>query len=454
MMVWTLRFDDVLNASKLNDSLWRLIEIDGWRKLGGRLRMNESKKLELHIPKEFTPERPAVRFTHVTFTVPIGDHPLASQLPKATLDSHKPTMSLGSDKFLPLAVREGTPRTVEDLLYSDCPQLSLHVTSFTNATLVHLVGPHTLFDGMGTHMCVRAWSAVLAGKIHQVPPMSGGTSDPAASLGLGSEPEKAAKATEEPYLLASKQLKGLKLFHFTLRSLWDKFRRPNVETRTICIPSSLLQTLQAQAKQDLEKQVGEKSEIPFVSEGDVLITYLTLLIARAQSRPRPLTVYNVIEVRSRLKSVFAEGSAYVQNLAFGAVTLLSASEASNLSLGVIAAKIRESIATQSTEAQLMAFIHLMRQELDRTGKFLVVSEPDAMMVVFTNWQKARFFDVIDFSPAVVRTGDTSKRRVTPSGKISYHHCESLSENSQFRNAVIVLGKDHGGNYWLSGALNP
>lgn len=39
---WTLRFDDVLDADKLNVALSRLLEIGNWRKLGGRLRQRVS----------------------------------------------------------------------------------------------------------------------------------------------------------------------------------------------------------------------------------------------------------------------------------------------------------------------------------------------------------------------------------------------------------------------------
>lgn len=41
---WTLRFDDILDADKLNVALSRLLEIGNWRKLGGRLR----ERVSLH----------------------------------------------------------------------------------------------------------------------------------------------------------------------------------------------------------------------------------------------------------------------------------------------------------------------------------------------------------------------------------------------------------------------
>ena len=41
-VTWTLRFNDVLDADKLHASLSKLLEIDDWRKVGGRLRLNVS----------------------------------------------------------------------------------------------------------------------------------------------------------------------------------------------------------------------------------------------------------------------------------------------------------------------------------------------------------------------------------------------------------------------------
>lgn len=40
LVSWVMRFNDVLDADKLQSSLARLLEIGDWRKLGGRLREN------------------------------------------------------------------------------------------------------------------------------------------------------------------------------------------------------------------------------------------------------------------------------------------------------------------------------------------------------------------------------------------------------------------------------
>jgi hypothetical protein len=45
---WIMRFNDVLDAEKLRDSLSRLLAIGDWRKLGGRLRFKVRMRTEPH----------------------------------------------------------------------------------------------------------------------------------------------------------------------------------------------------------------------------------------------------------------------------------------------------------------------------------------------------------------------------------------------------------------------
>lgn len=39
VLVWTFRFEDVLNPQKLRDALSELFSMNGWRKLSGKFRM-------------------------------------------------------------------------------------------------------------------------------------------------------------------------------------------------------------------------------------------------------------------------------------------------------------------------------------------------------------------------------------------------------------------------------
>ena len=98
---FTMRFDEVLDADKLADALWRLIEKPGWRKLGARMRMNvgaparivaksplltlqDQSRLEYHIPAQSTKERPPINFTQFKYDMPLAEHPLGTIIPKAT----------------------------------------------------------------------------------------------------------------------------------------------------------------------------------------------------------------------------------------------------------------------------------------------------------------------------------------------------------------------------------
>lgn len=44
ILVWTLRFDDVLDAARLRDSLNALLSIGNWKRLGGRVRKKVSER--------------------------------------------------------------------------------------------------------------------------------------------------------------------------------------------------------------------------------------------------------------------------------------------------------------------------------------------------------------------------------------------------------------------------
>ena len=40
------------------------------------------------------------------------------------------------------------------------------------------------------------------------------------------------------------------------------------------------------------------------------------------------------------------------------------------------------------------------------------------------------------------------------GTIVFHHAQSMRQSLTVRNVIVVLGKDHGDNYWLTGILLP
>ncbi|KAL2276091.1 hypothetical protein FJTKL_01375 [Diaporthe vaccinii] len=292
ILAWTLRFNDVLDADKLHDGLARLLEIGDCRKLGGRIRKGPNGKLEIHVPAEFTPDRPAVRFTKESFGVSFAEHPLASQMPNATSDIHIHGSPERFREFIGSA--DTTPGSIDHYLHSDTPQLGLHVVAFLDATLISLNWPHTMTDGLGRLALIKNWCKVLAGKEDQVAPLMGTREDPMATVGAGPLHEK-----EEPYALKDKNLSGLSMVNFVAHFIWDKFWVPEHELKVVFLPGKAMAVLRKQAANDLsttnangqDTSASNGTVAPatsFVSDGDILTAWLTQITFRASgpsSRP-------------------------------------------------------------------------------------------------------------------------------------------------------------------------
>jgi hypothetical protein len=62
------------------------------------------------------------------------------------------------------------------------------------------------------------------------------------------------------------------------------------------------------------------------------------------------------------------------------------------------------------------------------------------LLMFSNWQKANMYGT-DLSAAAVKSRDTP---LVPS------YVQSMQGPYNFTDGIIIVGKDHEGNYWLSG----
>ncbi|KAK6857717.1 hypothetical protein PG995_005416 [Apiospora arundinis] len=446
IVTWTLCFNDVLDPDQLHTSLSRLLEIGDWRKIGGRLRLKSDGGLEIRVPKSFTSDRPAVSYSHQSLPMHICDHPLGKKLPAAT---EAVSIQMGPEEFRAFATREDAPATIEDFLRCDAPQLSLHITSFNDATLVGLSWPHTLMDVMGQQALLRSWSLMVAGRESEVLPVLGARED------LMCAAADAPVEKEQPFHAGEKQLSGFSMLSFGARFATDLLLNRVVETRTIYMPRKAVAELQRQAQADLAAGDGSGGEAPFLSEGDVLTAWVARAVALSLPKPRPMTVLQVLNARFRLPSLASASGVYIQNMALAAFTFLSP-EVARGPLGPIAAQNRRCLAEQSTEGQVLAFLRKLRRAAPsgRNPALVVCGEPAALLMPFTNWTRAEFFKAADFSAAVIRVGDTGPARTNRPGAMIYHHASSMQQNAAARNVIVVLGKDHDEGYWLTGHLLP
>lgn len=401
-------------------------------------------KLEFHVPKSFDADHPSVRFSQLSFDTEIRAHPLASRLPYPT---EGPSIQVGGDAFRDLRTRDGMPTTIDDYIYSDDPPLELQVFTFRDATIVTLNYPHCLTDAVGLSALIENWCKVLANRPEDVAPLC--ETDPLESVGV---PRVKGAAPLKDHILHDHIVSGWQLILFGINFVYDLLFGPKMQTSTIFLPQKCVNTL----KQRAAIEVRQENNSPFISEGDVIAAWGTRMISLGLGPrcKRSLAMMNVFELRGRLGEVFDRSLAHVQNAFFVLTTLFSVQEAQNLSVGQIALRLRSSMVEQTDEAQVQALVRLQRASIQSAGRPVLFAKPDSILLPFSNWSKARFFDVVDFSPAAIKdSGGGSGQRI---GKPAFFLAFDANSqaNPTHRNVFNIIGKDPDGNYWITGMLSP
>ncbi|KIL94049.1 hypothetical protein FAVG1_02611 [Fusarium avenaceum] len=455
---WTLRFNEPLDAGMLCRALSDVLDRPGWRKLGGRIRMNEKGKLEIHIPQEFTSARPALEFHHEEYKVGIDEHPVASKLPKPTPD--RPSIQDRSD-FTSLGVPPGTPLCLNDYLKSDRPQLTLHVVSFTDATLVSICWPHIAVDAMSLRELGVAWSLALSGRASEILPMLSSGDDPMGQA--GNDP-----AFTKPYPLVQHQINGWRMYVFALFYVFDLIWWRKMESKTIFLPRRNVKQLRNEAMESLS----ENGSSPFISEGDTISSWLSIFVASAlfpRGSNRPFTIGNAFDLRGRAPSIFPAGSdrgAYVQNAIFPCWTIIPAESMHHRnpnSLGNIALALRTTIKQQTTEDSIHAQARLTRESLDFAGIPPIFGDANLFYLQFTNWSRCNFFEAVDFSAATTENPNfVTAQKASSSWQSSdltqghpvYYHSLGISPNNALGRNISIISRTPNGDYWIDGSYPP
>ncbi|KAF4990914.1 hypothetical protein FDECE_14206 [Fusarium decemcellulare] len=359
-------------------------------------------KLEIHIPRPFTTERPPVHFTKANFDTRLNEHPLASKLPRAT---GKVSTFLGPRAFNSLAMGPGAPATFNDLIHGDRPQFSLHVNTFTDGTLVGVSHSHMTADLLGLTAVLNAWCLELAGKSDQIPPLGGVYED--GMKGLYDPP------TQEKHVLAGKELTGWRVIYWLAWAVWESRRTP-LESRIIGIPRTKIDKLVARARSEMTRDGEDATATPtgndpfFISEGDVLAALACRLNAESQpaGSTRNILTMMALDPRSRAPSAFQQGVSYAGNSPTVVYFECPADKAASMPLGNLALLSRKSITAQATEEQMKAYSVLCAESVQKNNMNVMFGDKDMSFQLMSNWMKASLFDKIDFSPAIVKEAPT------------------------------------------------
>lgn len=374
--------------------------------------------------------------------ISIEEHAVASRFPKPT---NGPSIQPIAADLLQFAVRPDFPKTLKECIRQDAPQMSLHVTSFSDATIVGLTWPHTMMDALGHEALLRSWSLVLAGRENEVPPMLGTREDVLV--------EADREGEREELKLESKRLVGIGAAKLLSRFMWDKIRNPAPETRMVYVPKEFIARLHVRAQREAAEDAQGIGKDAFVSEGDVLTAWATRIMASSQMGPRPITIASFLNARFRVPRARAEG-VYAQNMTLITYTFLSP-QAAKGSVGSIALAHRRHLVEQATEQQVMSFVRSVHRDIE-AGKSprLLFGDRDSVPLMFNNLIKADLIKGADFAPAVLREGEKAASRLNPPGSMTSYYNQALNKDDKLANAFYMLAKDHGGNYWLMGSLLP
>ncbi|KAJ8109765.1 hypothetical protein OPT61_g7216 [Boeremia exigua] len=437
----TFRFDDVLDVEKLRSSLERVIQIGDWNQVGARYKKNAKGKLEVHIPQHFDEKRPGIMWSHDNRQQSSRENELAKQLPRH-ISASRPTLHEESGVFESIMARPDRPKKLAQWTGTDHPALSVHVTSFTDATLVTMSWNHVQFDAMGQQSLLQAWQAVLNGKEESVPKCVPYEHDPLVGL--------AADASPREHHLYAFALTGIRFFFFVIAYLYELFVYPKVTGRVIRFPGPWVEQLRDQAIAEIRsKGVSEKDA--FLSHGDVLLSYWckTSLSAQHLRPTRPVHIMNVMDIRGAKGGLpLPENTAYISNAVQEAATILTIAEIDKLTVSELAARLREDLKRSRSPGQLTA-ANAWRLENCSSGRPSGPPGPwNQVIVGWSNWSRAKFFN-LDFSSAVLKAGLPVSERATKIGQPSMILINGQGDGITMRNAGPLMGQDANGDWWAA-----
>jgi Transferase family len=394
-------------------------------------------------------KRPAFLFSVDKHDAPVSEHPGLSQLKSENRD--KPAL-LGPFDHLRYDLRSrDAPEVLDDWLYSDAPQLSVHIVAFEDATFVTVSFLHTLMDAMGFSALLKGWTAALRGKEDEIPPIVGLDDDPLAKI------HQMAPASE--YILADKVLKGWGFFLFVIKYVFDLIWYRKDEERVIFMPAKYLKELRDSALAELSEQssnTDDTKETPFVSESDVLVSWWTRIMCKALdlSPKRPLTVMNVFDIRGILAEMGSIGSAdtaMIANVVWPTVILTNVGDVLGKPMSYLASRVRHAIDTHRVKEQVQAMAAIQKTTMEKSGHPAVFGDPGTFLLTCSNWHRGKLFQK-DFSPAVIKEGTPSSERSNPRGKPSFIFISGKFVDFSPRNAFVVMGKDAAGNFWMDSSI--
>ncbi|KHN96669.1 uncharacterized protein MAM_05612 [Metarhizium album ARSEF 1941] len=444
LVTWVLSFNDVLSAALLHQSLCKLLEIGDWKKLGTRLRVRGDGFMEAYAPKEFSAQTPCCTFFHEKFfDTPIESDPVGKHF--VLPNKRAFTQRYPSDyrlHFLP----PGVPSTVQDIVDGGLSQLVLRVLSFRDATIVTLSWPPNSMDTASFRALLQNWSLCMAGRTDEVATVFGAREDALVKLVIIAERERNLDE-----LRRDRKLKALS--QNPISKWWTRRSHKPLQSRMVFIPQAIYDSFMKEIRKDIASILEDDVQRSMTSAADIILAWMSKLQAAADPKPKGVLSTSMVNLRCRISTLRDPSGEYLQNLTLPAYSYMSPEEATD-TIGAIALHHKHNMQDQMSEHQLLALArHIIDKKRRGKNPLPMCDVSNMPCLEFQNFSPLQLFSAADFSPAVVCAGEFDNPRWNPPGRVTtaYYLMESTNLDES---VCAVLGKDLGGNFWMTCQLEP
>ena len=345
-----------------------------------------------------------------------------------------------------ITTRPGHASKFSDWVDTDRPALSVHVVSFDDATLLTMSWSHVFLDALGRQSLLQAWTSVLDGREQDVPAFVPFHVDPAHEIARGGDPKK--------HVLYHCMLTGIWFAMFVVGYLYELVVHYAEAGRLICCPGPWVENLRQQAMADVLSSGHNEGDV-FLSHGDVLLAWWAKVSVAAQqlSSSQPVNIMNATNIRGLFPDVLPNNgeTVYTTNALMATSTLLTCGELANMSVGSLALRIRQDLQEQRNPEQVRHLVAWQLEAHNEYGRSPLVGPWNQIMLSWSNWHRARFYDV-NFSAAVIRPGLPLASRSNKLGQPSFILPNGHPNGISLRNAGPLIGRDANGDWWMQTTL--
>lgn len=346
--------------------------------------------------------------------------------------------------LIDLGVRPDIPKTIGEMIGKDLPQISLHVTSFQDATLVGISWPHSAMGSQGFKHLIHAWSLVVGSRDKQVPRFLGANHDVLLDIEDGEKEE-----SREDLIFQKDRLSGLGLLLFLLRFVWNSLWNSPVDVKSVFFPQKALSQLQAACRQEIADTSEAKTEA--IDDQATLLAWFARIAASATSESTPITIITIFDARQQLSAVLDQAGVYVQNMVGYTFSFLSG----RIARGGLGPLVRGHIShcrEQSTEQQCRSFLRMYRRAAQERNAFKPFYGPaSAHAIACNSLVNADLIRTVDFGAAALHRREAAGGAPPGAMTCFYYHIMN-NRLGGGPDCVYLLGKDHGENLWVTAAL--